>query len=303
MGVKMNFDFGEVLSRSWQITWKHKVLWLYGSLQTMAGFLLLPLAIIPAFAPLISDQAGGITNEPWFFLIFFGGFFIFMLELYPLSVVINGALTMGVLRAEQGEEKLSFMELIRESLPYFGRLLGSMLLFGGGILLVMLIFFALQTILSVVTLGLGTVCTGPISLLSYPLFFVWYVCLEQSMTAIVVDKMNVMDAARQSWELFRKNMAAVVVIGLVLYFGLSLIGGIIMLPMIVPFFAIPFALGVEEFNRMILLVAGICAAIYLPLFVIFQGAVMAFMKSGWVLTYLRLTRSPTLQPLLQEATS
>gem|GEM_PF-3446398 len=29
---------------------------------------------------------------------------------------------------------------------------------------------------------------------------------------------------------------------------------------------------------------------------------MDLMKSGWILTYLRLTRSPRLQPLLQEAT-
>jgi hypothetical protein len=65
----------------------------------------------------------------------------------------------------------------------------------------------------------------------------------------------------------------------------------------VPFFAVPFAMGVDEFNRSILLVAGVCATIYLPLFAVFQGAMIALMKSGWILTYLRLTRSPKLQPL------
>jgi hypothetical protein len=29
-GVKMNFNFGEVLTRAWQIIWKHKVLWIFG---------------------------------------------------------------------------------------------------------------------------------------------------------------------------------------------------------------------------------------------------------------------------------
>ena len=28
----MNFDFGDVLSRAWQIIWKHKVLWIFGIL-------------------------------------------------------------------------------------------------------------------------------------------------------------------------------------------------------------------------------------------------------------------------------
>lgn len=299
----MDFDFGEVLSRAWQITWKHKVLWVYGFSQTMAGFLLLPLAMIPAFAPLIWDQPGGITSEPWFFVIFIVGFLVFLLALYPLSVLINGALTVGVLRAEQGEGKLSFMGLMRESLPYFGRLLGLMLLFTGGIIVVMLTFSALQSIVSIVTLGLGAMCMAPLSLLTYPLFFIWYVCMEQSMAAIVVDKMNVKEAAKQGWEVFRNNMGDVGVIGLVLYFGVSLIGGIAILPVAVPFFAIPLAFAVEEFNRTFLLVAALCAVVYLPLFAIFQGAMMAFMKSGWVLTYLRLRRSQTLQPLLQEAAS
>ena len=298
----MNSDFGEVLNYAWQITWKHKVLWVYGFLQTMASLLLLPLAVIPAFAPFMSDRPVGIVNEPWFFLIFIIGFLVFMLAIYPVSVVINGALTIGVLRAERGEEKLAFMDLIRESFPFFWRLLGLMLLFTVGIMLVMFAFSALQTIFSVVTLGIGSICLAPLSLLTYPLLFVWYVCMEQSMAAIVADNMNVLDAAKQGWQVFRENMGAVVAIGLVLYLGVSLIGGIAMIPMMVPFFALPFAIGVDEFNRTILLVAGICAAIYLPLFAIFQGAMMALMKSGWVLTYLRLTRNSKLQPLLQEAT-
>jgi len=28
----MNFNFGEVLTRAWQITWKYKVLWIFGIL-------------------------------------------------------------------------------------------------------------------------------------------------------------------------------------------------------------------------------------------------------------------------------
>ena len=29
----MNFNFGEVLTRAWQIIWKHKVLWIFGIWQ------------------------------------------------------------------------------------------------------------------------------------------------------------------------------------------------------------------------------------------------------------------------------
>lgn len=117
------------------------------------------------------------------------------------------------------------------------------------------------------------------------------------MAGIVVDNMTVTDAAKQGWQIFRNNIAGVSVIGLVLYFGVTIIATIAVMPLIVPFFALPFAMGVEEFNRTILIVAGVCATIYLPLFALFQGAMIALMKSGWILTYLRLTRSPKLQPL------
>ncbi|MGZ9167228.1 MAG: hypothetical protein ACXW4U_18815, partial [Anaerolineales bacterium] len=30
----MNFNFGEVLTRAWQIIWKHKVLWVFGILAS-----------------------------------------------------------------------------------------------------------------------------------------------------------------------------------------------------------------------------------------------------------------------------
>lgn len=296
----MNLDPGEVLNRTWQITWKHKVLWVYGFLQTFVSLLLIPLALIPALAPLISGGSGQFerfVREPWFFLIFIIIFFVFMLALYPLSVLINGALSVGVLRAERGDETLSFMELIHESLPFFWRILGIMLLFTVGMMLVMFVFSAVQTTLSVVTLGIASICLAPFSLLLYPLMFVGYIWMEQSMAAIVVDHMNVMDAAKQGWLVFRNNIAAVTVIGLVLYFGVSIIAMIAVMPVMVPFFALPFAIGVEEVNRSILVVAGVCATIYLPLFALFQGAMIALMKSGWMLTYLRLTRSPRLQPL------
>jgi hypothetical protein len=296
----MNLDLGDVLNRTWQITWKHKVLWVYGFLQTIVTFLLIPLALIPAFAPLVSGRTGQFerfVREPWFFLIFIAIFIVFMLVLYPLSVLVNGALSVGVLRAERGDEKLSFMELIRESLPFFWRILGIMFLFTVGMMAVTFAFSALQTALSVVTLGIASICLVPFSLLLYPLMFVGYIWMEQSLAAIVVDNMNVTDAAKRGWQVIRNNIAGIAVIGLIPYFGVSILSMIAVLPMMVPFFALPFAMGVGEFNRSILVVAGVCATIYLPLFAVFQGAMIALMKSGWILTYLRLTRSQKLQVL------
>ena len=298
----MNIDIGEVLTRAWQISWKHKVLWVYGFVLTLAGFLILPLAFVPIFAPVMSSRFEGRNmDESIFLLIFFAGFFLFLVVMYPISVLLNSALTIGVLRGERSEEKLSFMDLIRESYPFFWRILGTMLLFVGGMMIVYFAFAIVMTLVSVVTFGLGMMCMIPLSFLQYPLMLVWYVCMEQSMTAVIADNMGVMDAIKQSWQLFRKNIWAFVLVGLVLYFGVSIISSVVMMPIMLPFFFIPFAMESAEFNKTILLFAGLCAMVFIPIFAIFQGGVMALMKSGWVITYLRLTRSSNEpQPALQE---
>ena len=45
----MNFDFGDVLTRAWKITWKHKVLWIISVLPFLTMFLLLPFWLILLF--------------------------------------------------------------------------------------------------------------------------------------------------------------------------------------------------------------------------------------------------------------
>ena len=301
----MKVDLGEVLARSWQITWNHKALWLYGFVLTLASFLAMPLAIFPALAPILVGSSGErMMDDSVFILVFIAAFILFMVILYPVSALLNGALTVGVVRAESSDEKFSFVELIRESYPFFWRVLGTMLLFVGGFMLVMLAFFVVMIIFSVVTFGLGMFCMMPFTFLQYPAMLIWYIWMEQSLTAVVVDNMGVMDAARQSWGLLRKNLWVYILFGVVLYFGLSMITAILMMPMMIPFFFLPFALESADFGRIMLVIAGLGMLVFAPLFSVFQGGIMTLMKSGWVITYLRITRSPREpQAVLQPASA
>jgi len=45
----MHFDFGDVLTHAWKITWKHKVLWIISVLSFLTMFLLLPFWLILLF--------------------------------------------------------------------------------------------------------------------------------------------------------------------------------------------------------------------------------------------------------------
>jgi hypothetical protein len=163
----------------------------------------------------------------------------------------------------------------------------------GGVFLVIFGFFAFQTLVSMVTLGLGAMCLAPLQLLLYPLMIVAYAWQEQALASIVVDDLGVINAARRGWEVFRYNILPVTLITLILYLGVGMLSGFISIPLMVPFFAFPFMMIEEiENTRTVLIVASLCMVAYLPVLAVFQSAVLTFMKSGWMLTYLRLTRNP-----------
>jgi len=294
----MNFDLGEVLTHSWEISWKNKGLWIFGFVLMLLSFLFLPLMLAPMLTDIFTNYQ---MDEAVLLAMMLSGLLLFMLILYPVSALLNAALTLGVLRAEHGDKKISFMELIRESYPFFWRYLGTMTLFVGGMLFVILLFSIVIMAISVVTFGLGMFCMIPFSFLQYPLMLIWYVCMEQSLTAVVADNLKVMDSVKHSWQLLKKNIWVYVLVGLVFYFGVSMLSSAVMMPFIFPLFFLPFAFESAEFGRIVLVITGLFMVLFVPIFSFFQGGVMTLMKSGWVLTYLRLTHPSKAQPELQPA--
>ena len=70
-----------------------------------------------------------------------------------------------------------------------------------------------------------------------------------------------------------------------------------MVPMIVPFFFVPFSFLEHQTYWPILSISILWTLVFIPLFVFISGFSLIFTKSTWVLTYLRFTRSPKLQLL------
>ena len=299
----MNFDFGEVLSRAWQITWKHKVLWIIGILFGFFISTMFPLMFSPFLLPMLMQNSKTALMPG----LIFGGsiitFLLFLLAMYPISVLTQTSITLGVLDADQDGEKSSLSELFKRSLPFFWRVLGLMLLFAVGMNLIILIIQTIIFLLTIVPLGLAAICMMPIMFLMYPALYVAIVWMEQAVNGIIVDNMTVMEAARQGWNLVRNNLLSVALMALVIYLGIGFVTGIIIAPMMIPFFIVPFSFTESEANWTILSISMLCTVAFIPLFAFISGLSMIFSKSAWVLTYLRLTRGPKLQPLLQEATS
>lgn len=296
----MKIDIGEVLSRAWHITLKNKSLWWFGIFLGLFVLAIFPLMIVPISFPFfLQDQRMDL------FLLAMAGFFIvflvFFAIMYMVSAVFQTALTLGVLRAVQGEERMPLIELIRNSMPLLWRVLGVMALYTVAVMMVNLVIQAIMFLLAIATFGLGMLCATPLALLQYPIIFIAVAWMEQAVNGVVIHEMTVMDAIKQGWQIIRNNLLTVGLIIIVVYFGISIVSMIVVMPMMTPLFILPFGFLEGEPNWIIIAISLLFGAAFIPLYALLTGWSAVFTKSAWVLTYLRLTRPTESQPVLQEA--
>lgn len=294
-------DIGEVLSRSWQIIWKHKVLWIFGILASCSrggsggggsSFNYQTDASVEAerFFNQISDA------ELALLII---GFFIVVLILVALVVFLGTIGRIGLIRGAQqadgGQEKLTFGELFSGSTPYFWRVFLLNLIVAIGTVVVFIGTFIAIVIGGILSLGIGLLCLIPLCCLMIPAAWVIQVLTTQSSIAIVVEDLSIMDGLRRGWQVMRENAGPIVLMWLILVFGLTLIvGTLIALPFI--FTMAPFILGlISGGDRAIgagLAVTLLCCAVYLPFLILLSGVLNSYVETAWTLTFLRLTNKP-----------
>ncbi|MDX1378565.1 MAG: hypothetical protein R3307_06935 [Anaerolineales bacterium] len=299
----MNFDFSEILSRAFQITWKHKILWLFSALPALVSFLVFPIMFIPVF--LMGENS---YNTPFFvespvygilFFLFFIFIFLFSYVLYGIS---SAAVVLGAKRADAADKSFTFKELFNDSKPYWWRVLGVLLLIGLSVSLVFLVIFGCMSIFGAVTVGLGFICMVPIMLLMYPIMMVLYAVIEESQVAVVVDDAGIIDAIKRGSELVRANFWGIVLISLVVYVGISILSSIFMLPLMSPMFLIPFLMdtGTEPSPRTMMLFLGVFSLFFIPVMALIQGITITYLKSTYTLIYLRLTKPQDNAPVVLE---
>jgi hypothetical protein len=291
----MNFEFGEVLSRAVQITWKHKVFWGFIILPMLAGFLIVPLTLSPIF--LMDGGSFGSPSyfeNPIFIVLFIGLHLMLALASLVLTAIGYSSLTLGIVRAERGEDGLTFKGLLQDGMKYFPRMLGVMLLLAVGISLIFFSIFACGALFGMVTAGIGFICIQPLILALYPVMVVLYALIEQSQAAIVADDLGVTQAIAKGWELLRANFWRYVLISLIVHLGIGILSSIVLMPFMLPFFFLPFLMDSSIFDSgpqaFGLIIAG-SMLILLPVMAVVQGVTITFMKSAYVLVYLRLAHS------------
>ena len=212
-------DFSEILDKAWQITWKHKVLWIFGILAGCArgrtggsfgsgsgwrqGQPFGPDTTLQAqqfFAGIVQWIGGHLWVVALFVLLALAlaALFIF------LGTVGRIALIRGAFEADGGAERLAFGELWRSSLPFFWRVFGLLFLIGLAFFIVLmpLILFG------VVTAGVGFLCILPLLCLLALAAWVIGIVVHQANAAMVIENLGLADGLRRGWDVVKNNVGA-----------------------------------------------------------------------------------------------
>ncbi len=307
----MKIDLGKIFTRSWQIIWNHKVLWIFG---IFAGF-----ANSNGGGNNGGSSGGGDTQPFQGDVERFGGqaveFFqqymliiilacvailIISFAFYALGMMGRIGILKGVYKVEGGAPSLMFAELWSESMPYFWRFFGMNLLVG----LAFLVIFLPIILLGVATAGIGFVCLIPLICLIIPVAWAVGIILEQGQAAIVAEDLTLMDGFKRGWEIAKSDIGGMIVLSLVLGIGGAIIGFIFALPIVAA--VIPGAIGMMDFRPGDALpptawFSIACCGLYLPVFIFLNGVLTAYMKTSWALSYLQLTKPSENTPVLTQA--
>jgi hypothetical protein len=313
----MNFNFGEVLSRAWQIVWKHKVLWIFGILASCGqassgynsgsnsgggngGFGNGPTNLPPQverFFNMVAENATG------FIAIAIAVVCIIWIVAIFLGTIGRIGLIRGAWQAEGGAEHLIFGQLFSESTPYFWRIFGLSLIPAIPVLFLFVLFIIGFGMFAVSAdraggagalgmLGMLPVMIGCLCLL-VPILWVVKMIFTQSERAIVLEDAFILPSISRGWDIFRANLGPIILLAIILGVINLVVGFIIAIPVLVVVVpaVIAFAAG-EAQNWRPVIFAAVCVCLYAPVSWLINGVAIAFRESAWTLTFMRLTNKP-----------
>ncbi len=283
----MNFDYGNVLMRSLQITWNHKSFWIFAMLPMVISFIFLFLFFIP-----ILFLWDSVDSQLWILISWLVLLFISTVIGMILGTISSASLTLGIVRLERGDGLTSFMALLRDGFPYFGRALGVVLIvqltFGTIIGTIFLVIF----LLSLVTMGLASICLQPIMLLVTPLSFFVVAIMDGALVLVVDENLGSWEAVKRASQVVWKHVWKFLILTLIVYFATSIVSAIFFTPAMIPIMLFPVIVETGMDISMFELTMILFACIFIPLTTLFSGVTGTFMTAVLELSYMRLA-APT----------
>ncbi|GAB4497857.1 MAG: hypothetical protein OHK0052_10180 [Anaerolineales bacterium] len=292
-------DFGEVLSRAWQIVWKHKILWIFGILAGCgsaggsggnSGYRMNGRDVPPGVDRFFNNI------EPWQVLLIALAVFVVVVLIAVIVALLasmgRAGLIRGTLRADNGSDHLTFGELWAEGRPYFLRLfllnLAIALTFG-----VVGIVIAITLVgITAITFGLGLICILPLLCLLVPLMWFVDIVVEQANVALVVEDLGLVQSVQRAWQTVQAQLANMLILGLIVGIGGFVAMFLINLPLVIALGPVLLSLLIGEGQPQAwgIGLSIVCAVAYLPVLLALSGLIQAYIGSVWTLAYVRANR-------------
>jgi hypothetical protein len=300
----MSIDYSSILSKAWNITWKHKILWVFGFLAMLAGggnglngstggfrnqvnYNLGPREMEQANLPPalrdLANQLSAIDVNTWItigiiaacVLLFVG------IALWLISIIGRGGLIGGIVSADTAG-KVTFREAWNAGLRYFVRLLLIRLLEIAVGLLMFVVLVLPGIFLGIITCGVGFIPLVCVLILVGVVVNLWFAFMD---FAVVVEGQGVGAAVGRAWNVLRDHIGPVIIFYIIL-FAVSLVVGIAMLILALPAAAViflsvlPALTGAAATVNVPLLVVGILLMAAYILLSVLVGAVLMTWRTG-----------------------
>jgi hypothetical protein len=300
-------DYGKVLSRAWEITWRWKVLWILGFLASLGqGF-----GGGNTGYQFNSEDWGRTTyvdyipGEVWAILAAVACLAILIgIALWVISVMARGGLIAGVQQVED-ESSTSFLQAWRVGRKRFWTLFGISVLVALPILILTLILAALFIAGLVATGVTADSVERPAAILGTlvpTLFCGGTFCCGLILVAIVLGQIQIyadraaileglgwIDAFKRGWQVLKENIGPTLVLWLIfLVIGL-VVGAVIAVGLMAV--ALPFIAIFRNVEPGAWLIAPLCCGglVAVIAFAALNSIIQTFTSATWTLAYRELT--------------
>jgi hypothetical protein len=296
-------EYGAILRKAWEITWKNKALWILGILASCGRGGGSGASGNYSNYRVESGEFGRmgqeferfiekLSGDETFWLVLAGAVILILilsLLFYALGVIGQGGLIAAFHKSDQGTI-VGLSQAFQAGLGYFWRLLGAQVLIGLVILAIILLLTIPTVGLAIFTLGLGILCLLPVFFL---LALAAGVYVQFVQMGIVVEGLGVTASMRRAWDVIRANLGPVLLMSVILILGALVVSGVIALPFLAA--VLPLITGAlvgGDAARAGIGLAAVCLIGYLPILILLQGILTTYVSGSWTLTYLRLIERP-----------
>lgn len=281
-------DYAALLKRTWEITWKHKILWVFGLFASCSGQSYQFNASGPSRSVQYEFGPGEFPQMQRFFeqygqeiaagvAILFLCMCLLLLVSWVLGALAQGSLIAGFSMAQEGQA-INFKSVWDQGVKFFWRILVINLIpLGLGLVAI---------VLAVISFGL---CILPLICLALPIALVVAVFVKLSANAVVVEDLTVGEAIEKAWLIMQTQLGELVVVGLLLVVAgvvASLLIGAPFLLTAAPL-VVGWATGQQDAIRTGATFLIVCGVLYIPVMITLNAVLSTFTNGAWTLAYRR----------------